>query len=134
VGSLFACAVVASEVLGGPPASSVMCWGLNASGQLGTSAAGTTCIPLGAPAPLPCSPLPVTVNLPPGLVFTAVSADPIGYSACALTSTGTVYCWGEGFGETPVQASGLSGVIRYRLATIQPAPSRAMIRSCAGRG
>src|SRR5439155_143696 len=62
---------------------------------------------------------PVAVSLPPGVVFDSVSAGQD--HACALSSTGTVYCWGgNGFGQlgngttsphstpAPISATGLS--------------------------
>jgi len=55
------------------------CWGLNASGQLGTGAVGGV------------SPVPVAVA--GGLTFARISA---GYThTCGLTTAGAVYCWGE---------------------------------------
>jgi alpha-tubulin suppressor-like RCC1 family protein len=82
----------------------VLCWGGNATGQLGD---GTTTSHL--------TPMPVT-----GLA--SVSAVVIGYGfGCALTNAGTVKCWGENAeGElgdntttdrlTPVAVTGLANV------------------------
>lgn len=82
------------------------CWGLNVTGQLGD---GTTATPT----------TPVIVTTPPGVTFTSISAG--GGHSCALTSTGSAYCWGEnpygGLGNgttdsstTPVQVASPPGV------------------------
>jgi alpha-tubulin suppressor-like RCC1 family protein len=56
------------------------CWGTNASGHIGN---GTTT----------SSNAPVAVTMPTGVTFTSIGA---GFKhTCALTTTGTVYCWGE---------------------------------------
>jgi alpha-tubulin suppressor-like RCC1 family protein len=61
------------------------CWGVNNVGQLGD---GTTTD----------RNTPVAVSMPPGVVFDSVSAGQD--HACALSSTGTVYCWGANdFGQ-----------------------------------
>jgi alpha-tubulin suppressor-like RCC1 family protein len=105
VGILFACALNVN--------GTVMCWGDNASGQLGNSGSTGTC------QGLPCSlvPLPVT-----GLAgVSAVTAG--GDAACAIRTGGDLVCWGDnesgqlGNGTTtgsvaPVQVTGLaSGVV-----------------------
>ena len=38
----------------------------------------------------------------------SIAAD--GNHTCAVTDTGTVRCWGQNFGNTPVTVSGLTGV------------------------
>jgi alpha-tubulin suppressor-like RCC1 family protein/uncharacterized protein YjdB len=67
------------------PLHTLYCWGRNDGGQLGdgTSTDRTT---------------PVAVSLPPGVTFDSVSAGQD--HACALSSTGNVYCWGSNrFGQ-----------------------------------
>ncbi|MFM7679438.1 MAG: hypothetical protein ACKO83_11380, partial [Roseiflexaceae bacterium] len=63
----------------------VYCWGSNwRYGQLGIG------------SPMPSSGFsynPVPVVMPAGVTFTDIDAD--GYNACALTSTGAAYCWGD---------------------------------------
>jgi alpha-tubulin suppressor-like RCC1 family protein len=88
------------------PGGMVKCWGLNNMGQLGD---GTTAN----------RSKPVTVNGPAG-GYTALAAGL--YHTCALTSHGTVQCWGDNeYGQlgdgstatrlTPTYVSGLSGVV-----------------------
>ena len=59
----------------------VYCWGTNFSGQLGTGPVGGN------------SSLPVPIAAPAGVTFTTVSAG--GFHACAVATTGSVYCWGS---------------------------------------
>ncbi|MEC9071626.1 MAG: MopE-related protein, partial [Myxococcota bacterium] len=61
----------------------VWCWGSDEHGQLGNGALSTA-----------QSPYPVPVSLPPGLEISLLEA---GYEhACMLSTTGKVYCWGDG--------------------------------------
>ncbi|MGY8702341.1 MAG: hypothetical protein ACKVHH_06500, partial [Candidatus Poseidoniales archaeon] len=60
---------------------SVVCWGANDKGQLGI---GTTS----------ASEAPSIVSLPSGVVALSVSAG--SDHSCVATSSGSVYCWGEG--------------------------------------
>ena len=55
------------------------CWGINYAGQVGVGALGT----IATPTPVPCSPLVSKIGL---------SFD----ESCALSTTGDVYCWGNG--------------------------------------
>jgi alpha-tubulin suppressor-like RCC1 family protein len=82
----------------------VYCWGANDFGQLGN---GT----------MADSPVPTPITAPTGVSFTAVSAG--GAHACALATTGDLYCWGyNNFGQlgnnsttnsaTPWLVSGIS--------------------------
>jgi alpha-tubulin suppressor-like RCC1 family protein len=76
VGGDFACALAAG--------GAVDCWGTNSSGELGNNSdAGSSGVPV-----------PVT-GLASGV--TAVSAG--AESACAITSSGGVVCWGSNYGE-----------------------------------
>jgi len=98
LGGAFACAVLTD--------STVRCWGLGTSGQLGNGAALS-------------SNLPVTVTGLSGV--TAITAG--GTTACALLNTGAVKCWGAnangqlGNGTTattstiPVQVTGIDGSV-----------------------
>jgi alpha-tubulin suppressor-like RCC1 family protein len=81
--------VIATEAASSPPASAfaptaphgaVFSWGLNTSGQLGD---GTTIN----------SDTPVQASLPTGLAAVAVAAG--AFHSLALTSTGSVYAWGQ---------------------------------------
>lgn len=58
------------------------CWGSNSDGQLGTTAVG-----LGQ-----SSPVPVAVQQPAGVLFTAISAG--AAHVCAIGDDDEVYCWG----------------------------------------
>jgi len=96
-GDVFACGLTTGE--------QVYCWGHNSDGELGN---GTTTD----------SAVPVAVSLARGSVLQVAAGDE---HACALLSTGAVWCWGAnadgqlGDGTTvsshkPVQVMGLSGV------------------------
>jgi alpha-tubulin suppressor-like RCC1 family protein len=78
VGNYAACALIRG--------GTVQCWGLNAYGELGNGAAGTT------------SAAPVTVS---GLANATGVAINLSASTCALLSTSTVQCWGQDFGLLP---------------------------------
>jgi alpha-tubulin suppressor-like RCC1 family protein len=96
-GTSHACAVVAGDVL---------CWGANASGQLGDGTLSPRAVPVAA-------------LLPAGTTAVAVAAG--GRHTCALDDLGAVSCWGDndlgqlGTGgtapsDTPVAVEGLSAV------------------------
>jgi len=74
-----------SHACGLTGAGTAYCWGLNDAGQLGT----------GDTATLRASPVAVAG----GLRFTTIAAG--GNRTCALTTAGTVYCWGDGVGNAP---------------------------------
>ena len=92
----------------------VMCWGYNGYGELGD---GTTTRRL-TPAYVMTSLTP-----PSGVAFTGAVAIDVGYNhSCAVTSGGTVWCWGDntmgqlGNGLTansslPVQVSGITNAV-----------------------
>ena len=67
-----ACGVTASGV--------VYCWGDNEFGSLGDGSGKDQLTP-------------VPIAAPPGVSFTAISVD--GYHSCALTTAGSIYCWGD---------------------------------------
>lgn len=76
VGGIHACAL--ESVTG-----TAYCWGSGVSGQLGTGVTTNSSVP---------------VAVSGGLTFTSISAAVSGY-ACARTSTGIVYCWGNTSGS-----------------------------------
>jgi len=78
-GAAFTCALM-RDAGTQPPAGHVACWGANDAGQLGSDEAPAT------------SPAPATAALPETGLFTALSA--YGRHACAVTTSGLVYCWG----------------------------------------
>jgi alpha-tubulin suppressor-like RCC1 family protein len=98
VGSYFACAVLAD--------TSVACWGDNSGGELGNDTTDAT--PTNSATPVAVAGL------------TGVSSVAAGnFTACAVTTGGSVYCWGGGlFGQlanmptmgspTPVQIPGVT--------------------------
>jgi alpha-tubulin suppressor-like RCC1 family protein len=63
------------------------CWGSDCFGQLGLDSLTEQC---GAPA-MPCSPTPAAVNTPAEIETVSVSFS----HSCALTTAGTVLCWGD---------------------------------------
>jgi len=80
-GAAFTCALV--QDLGTEPAAGhVACWGANDAGQLGSGAAAS-----------PVEPAPIAVSLPDAGLVKALTAH--GRHACAVTTSGLVYCWGE---------------------------------------
>src|ERR1700735_976713 len=68
----------------------VLCWGSNRTGQLGDGSYGgpRQC----GKEEVPCSAVPVEVQLPAGVTATAVTVGEA--HSCALTSEGGAYCWG----------------------------------------
>lgn len=66
------------------------CWGSNASGQLGSDSATSTCDPY---FPAPCSFTPLRVE--GGILFKSVSAG--DYYTCGVSPSGDGYCWGYGY-------------------------------------
>jgi hypothetical protein len=67
------------------PSGAAFCWGSNAAGQLGTSAATESC------RRDPCSTRPLPVS--GGLTFASV--HPGSIYTCGLTPAGAAYCWGD---------------------------------------
>jgi alpha-tubulin suppressor-like RCC1 family protein len=65
------------------------CWGRGESGQLGVPSPPSTCLTDAGFSP--CSMVPVAVG--GGLTFTELAGG--GAHTCGLTSTGSVYCWGD---------------------------------------
>ncbi|GAC1649845.1 MAG: hypothetical protein NVS4B3_07600 [Gemmatimonadaceae bacterium] len=74
---------------GATASGDALCWGANARGQLGVGNANPTCARFGWT--VPCSAVPLLVT--GGLRFSAVSAG--GANTCGLTTSGSVYCWGD---------------------------------------
>ena len=66
------------------------CWGSNASGQLGSDSATSTCDPYN---PVPCSFTPLRVR--GGIAFKSVSTG--DYFTCGVSTAGDGYCWGYGY-------------------------------------
>jgi alpha-tubulin suppressor-like RCC1 family protein len=90
-------------------AGSVWCWGDNADGEAGNGTTSATALP----AAIPSSGFG-------GETVTAISAAAAGFHTCALTSAGTVFCWGDNgdgqlanptipYSSSPVQVSSISG-------------------------
>jgi alpha-tubulin suppressor-like RCC1 family protein len=57
------------------------CWGMNSYNGIGM------------PPPFINSMVPVAVTMPNGVSFATIAVDE--FHACARTTTGTVYCWGD---------------------------------------
>ena len=90
----------------GVTAGTLVCWGSNRYGQLGT--ATNVLDSCGDISPWPCAPYPGHVGFP-----TADADDPIVAVAageahtCALTTTGSAYCWGgNDYGQLGTGAEG----------------------------
>ena len=66
------------------------CWGSNASGQLGSDSATSTCDPYD---PVRCSFTPLRVQ--GGIAFKSVSTG--DYFTCGVSTAGAGYCWGYGY-------------------------------------
>jgi len=91
VGNMHACAVVecAPNPVSHAPCGTLMCWGNNASSQLGIGDASTGAAPQGQWLPVQATELNGILD-PPAMV---VGADS---STCILTTTSrSVYCWGD---------------------------------------
>jgi alpha-tubulin suppressor-like RCC1 family protein len=111
------------------PSGTVQCWGSNSKGQLGQSISALT-----------QSITPVTVA---GL--SSIKAVVSGYNfSCALSTTGTVQCWGDNQSgqlgnasttdsATPVQPIGLSGVQTLAAGAYHVCAATASTVSCWGR-
>jgi alpha-tubulin suppressor-like RCC1 family protein len=74
----------------------VQCWGSNQNDLLGHDpATDATCTKAGGPNPGqqgPCSPSPKPVALPQGVIAKKLAVS--SYTACIVSTTGDVYCWG----------------------------------------
>jgi len=82
VGAVHSCAIVSASTSLSSPVGSVICWGGNGYGQLGTGAAYTS-----------TSFSNVAIAAAPGLTFTSLSAGE--YHTCGVTAAGDAYCWGR---------------------------------------
>ena len=69
----------------------VWCWGSNASGQLGASAANTCGPSDDLPAAIPCSLFAIPAQLPVSVASVSAGGD----HTCALTADGDAWCWGD---------------------------------------
>ena len=67
---------------------SIHCWGINESGQLGTSTSEMCEVEYGDPVPCSTTPVPVTG----GTSWRDVSVG--SYHTCALATNGKAHCWG----------------------------------------
>ena len=67
-----------------------LCWGWNYASSLGTSETASSVF------------VPSPVRLPAGESFATIEAGSY-FMTCGLTTSGRVYCWGEGGGATRVQ-------------------------------
>ncbi len=90
VGTNFACALLEN--------ASVECWGLNNSGQLGNGSSDGA-----LSRPYPTHGLTPVIGLSEPIV--QVESGNVQGSAkiCALGASGSIYCWGDGFGSAPVK-------------------------------
>ncbi|QRN99330.1 hypothetical protein JRI60_10040 [Archangium violaceum] len=79
------------------------CWGSDASGQLGRGVVSEWTCRDGAP----CGTVPRAVT--GGLVFQDI--DAANATTCGLTTTGELYCWGQGLGPTPTRMEGLPAFV-----------------------
>ena len=85
-GGLHNCALTTVPSGGALPAGSVLCWGLNDRGQLGTGDQVT----LEPDTAVGSTPLTLVAG---GLTFDSITA---GFAhTCALTSAGEAFCWGD---------------------------------------
>jgi alpha-tubulin suppressor-like RCC1 family protein len=83
------------------------CWGSNENGALGSAPGSETCLTLFVPrTSIPCSATPVAVG--GGLAFASLDVSEAGQHTCALTETGTAYCWGRG-GQGQIGSGGTTG-------------------------
>lgn len=102
VGTFGAC--VLGTVAGGT--TTVLCWGANDHGQLGTGTRGPDdCGGTG------CSLTPVEVTPPTGVSFTRVELG--NANACGLGDDGLLYCWGaDNFGQVGIgSTNGVADVL-----------------------
>jgi alpha-tubulin suppressor-like RCC1 family protein len=68
----------------------VLCWGSDQFGQLGNDSSPSVTLCRG----IPCSKVPVRVQVPAGSVLVSIS---VGRThACAVNDRGAAYCWGSG--------------------------------------
>jgi alpha-tubulin suppressor-like RCC1 family protein len=96
-GSEFTCALLAT--------GAVKCWGSNASGELGDGTGG---------APAQISAVPVGVK---GLDHGVVDLSAGPKNACVVTDTGGVRCWGEHYGNAPVDVAA-TGIVSISVGGI----------------
>ena len=96
----------------------VKCWGFNYHGQLGNGTTTDSSVPVAVVFPVE-KPAPTAApRLPAPSSFTAIAVG--GYHACALSSDGRVFCWGQNLDgqlgdgtrterHRPIEVTGLPG-------------------------
>ncbi|TCS39780.1 RCC1 domain-containing protein [Reinekea marinisedimentorum] len=90
-GAGYSCAIKAD--------GSLVCWGYNLDGRLGNGTTENSNVPV-----------PVT-----GL--TNVAKVALHFNSCAILEAGTVYCWGDDYGSTPVLIDGITDAIDIDIAS-----------------
>ena len=120
----------------------VYCWGSNEAGMLGYLTPGICTKGTSTSATGPCSATPQLVGLPAGTIATQISLGTV--TACALTSTNDVYCWGSNWSaeeqmapsQTLVMKPALmaSGVAQVSVGTDVPGTHDAVCIRLMGSG
>ncbi len=80
----------------------VYCWGRNPGGTLGDG----TSIDHFTPQP---------IQMPTGILFASVAVDPTG-TACAVATSGAIYCWGGNFSGQLGNGTTVNSLVPVRVA------------------